>query len=200
MNSLDGFLDTPHVLCMAITKEQRDFEAKVVKSHEKWVAHIAKRYLGRGYDYADLVQEGHIGLLKAARNWKPEAGASLATYAKLYIQCAIRSLIGQKPDGTLNDVPDEESLNAKEDDSLEGEALTASQNKSPEELAIEAENSRVLFSVIDSLPAHQRQIMRLVLDADELTNEEIGAKVNRSRARVFQLRTDAVVQMKKRMS
>ena len=47
---------------------------KLILSHLRFVAHIARGYSGYGLPQADLIQEGNIGLMKAVRRFNPEMG------------------------------------------------------------------------------------------------------------------------------
>ena len=65
---------------------------KLVKSNLRFVVKIAKSY--KGYEVEDLINEGNIGLMKAAEKFNPECGTKFITYAvwwiKAYIQKSIR--------------------------------------------------------------------------------------------------------------
>ena len=56
------------------------------------IASIAARYVGYE-DHEDLMQEGFLALLKAARLWKPDGGANFATYAARWMKATMREYI-----------------------------------------------------------------------------------------------------------
>ena len=64
----------------ALAKEE------LVKHNLKLVVSIAKRYVGLGVDFMDLIQEGNIGLMIAADKYKPELGFRFSTYATHWIR------------------------------------------------------------------------------------------------------------------
>ena len=72
-------------------KEEGDVEAyKSLISHNlRLVVSIAKRFVGQGLDFMDLVQEGNIGLMRALETFDPNKGYKLSTYATWWIRQAI---------------------------------------------------------------------------------------------------------------
>src|SRR5215471_18758992 len=78
-------------------REHGDHEAahKLVNSHLRLVAKIARRYRGYGLPISDVISEGNIGLMQAVQRFRPEKGFRLATYAAWWIRAAIQEYILQ---------------------------------------------------------------------------------------------------------
>jgi RNA polymerase primary sigma factor len=66
---------------------------RLVRSNLGLVVTIARRYLGHGLDLDDLAAEGNLGLIRAARDFKPEFGTRFSTYAAHWIRQAIREAL-----------------------------------------------------------------------------------------------------------
>ena len=67
--------------------------AKLVESNLKYVVTIAKRYRPKGLSILDLITEGNIGLISAARRFDPKKKIRLITYAKWWIMQSIERAI-----------------------------------------------------------------------------------------------------------
>jgi RNA polymerase sigma-32 factor len=76
-------------------RDQQDVEAanKLVTSHLRLVAKIAIGYRGYGLPVGELISEGNVGMLQAAKRFDPERGFRLATYAMWWIRAAIQEYI-----------------------------------------------------------------------------------------------------------
>lgn len=76
-------------------RDENDLDAarKLIMSHLRFVAHIARGYSGYGLPQQDLIQEGNIGLMKAVKRFDPEVGVRLVSFAVYWIRAEIHEFI-----------------------------------------------------------------------------------------------------------
>ena len=103
--SLESYLSAARNIPILCAEEERelavqlqdhgDLEAaqKLVLSHLRFVAHVARSYNGYGLALADLVQEGNIGLMKAVKRFDPTVGVRLISFAVYWIRAEMHEFI-----------------------------------------------------------------------------------------------------------
>ena len=102
---LQGYLRAVHAFPFLTADEERDLATRfrrdddldaawrLVTSHLRYVAKVARGYRGYGLPQEDLIQEGNIGLMKAVKRFDPGVGVRLVSFAMHWIRAEIHEFV-----------------------------------------------------------------------------------------------------------
>ncbi len=143
-----------------------DAVQKLVRANLRFVISVAKKYQNRGVSLVDLIQEGNVGLVTAARKFDPDQGVKFISYAVWWIRQAILSALANQ--GRAVRVP----LNRASDLARifrEGERLKQELRRDPttEEVAAAAKLTPEVVESLQTLNAAEIRLDAPIGDTDD---------------------------------
>jgi RNA polymerase primary sigma factor len=183
---------------------------RLVEANLRFVVSYAKRYRGLGVSFLDLIHEGNLGLIEAARRYDPERNVKFITYAVWWIREAMMHVLADqtrafsfppKLFATLHNRHEDISLN----DPIGGAGRQDGPSRQLEDVlaldAVPIDDEMIHQSDLDELAEALRDLdgkerevvcLRFGLDDDEpRTLQEIGDRLHLSRERVRQIESRA---------
>jgi RNA polymerase primary sigma factor len=177
-----------------------DALARLVEANLRFVVSYAKRYRGHGVSFLDLIHEGNLGLMEAARRFDPTHNVKFITYAVWWVRQSMMHVLADstrafsfppKLFGALHaGGPGGEDVSLSE---TIGERLPLDQAPVEAELIHQADLDELAAALLD-LEGKEQEVVRLrygLGDGEPQTLQEIGDRLHLSRERVRQIETRA---------
>jgi RNA polymerase primary sigma factor len=205
-------------LAQRIRTSDQEALDKLVRSNLRFVVSVAKKYQNQGVSLSDLINEGNLGLIRAAHKFDETKGIKFISYAVWWIRQAILQELGREPTheeiAEGMDITEEEvaktmsisqthlSLDAPlapgEDNKLL-DYLPDNLNPTPDEQTFEKALTESIEEALSHLKEREAKILRLYfgLDGTEpMTLEEIGSLLGITRERVRQIKEKALSRLR----
>ena len=162
-----------HTLLLRAADGDEDAQLELVNANLRLVVNIARKYIGRGAPFCDLIQEGNIGLMQAVKKFSTKGSATFIEYAEECVEKAIKRGLREMNSSaqvSLDTPVDERTYNDKDKYAVEGdfvEGLTlvdfVEDSKTPAHIdrLDRLQMRELLGEVLKTLTPHERKVLSL---------------------------------------
>lgn len=182
-------------------EEERELGFKIQKGDEKalktlvehnlrFVVNVAKGYRGRGVSFADIISEGNLGLIHAAKKFDPTKDIKFISYAIWWIRCYINDFITDNVNNSEVSADTYENFQYKEN---------LINEKFEENLNNLSDRKSTVADLLICLKERERDIIQMSFGLNgekEMTLDEISKVTDLSMERIRQIKDGAIMKLK----
>ena len=186
---------------------------KLTKANLRFVVSVSKQYQNQGLSLPDLINEGNLGLIKAARRFDETRGFKFISYAVWWIRQSILQALAEQSRivrlplnkiGSINKINKtyaklEQEFLVQDEDNNMYDVLKSDEVVTPETELLYESLRKEIDRAISTLTQREADVVRLYFGLNgghPMTLEEIGEKFDLTRERVRQIKEKAIRRLK----
>ncbi len=201
--------ETERKLSEKIMNGDEKAASQLATANLRFVLHMVKKYQNQGVDTQDLVSEGNIALVEAARRYDASHGNRFVAYAAPFIEKAMHNVIAEQA-GIVSTPKNASMVDKKRSHAMSVDAplggmenlnllsvLANADSPSPEHNINDVENSDEIQFLLQALNERERYVIERCygIGMPAMTMAEIGKEMGLKRERIRQIRKKAVRKM-----
>ena len=200
-----------HTLLIRAADGDEDAQLTLVNANLRLVVDIARKYVGHGAAFSDLIQEGNVGLIKAAKKFSTKGGTTFIDYAEECIEAAIAKGLREMDSAaqiSLDTPVDEQTYADRDKFAMEGdfvEGLTLADlmedSKTPTHFdrVSSSQLKELLSDAMGILSTHEKKILALrfgLEDGRTRSTEEVAKIFKVGIERIHQVEAKALKKLR----